>query len=39
MDLPTSVDRTRRMLVVVAVLGNEELTDEQLNAGTVGYIL
>lgn len=27
------------MLVVVAVLGDEELTDDRLNAGTVGYIL
>ena len=39
MDLRTPVDRAQRTLVVVAVLGDEELTDEKLNAGTVGYIL
>lgn len=39
MVIPTPVDRTQRTLVVVAVLGDEELTDEKLNAGTVGYIL
>ena len=27
------------MVVVVALLGDEELTDERLNAGAVGYIL
>ncbi len=39
MDLPTTNDRTQRTLVVVALLGDNELTDEKLNAGTVGYIL
>ena len=39
MDLPTTNDRAQRTLVVVAVLGDNELTDEKLNAGTVGYIL
>ena len=39
MDRSTSVDHTKRTFVVVAVLGDEELTDEKLNAGTIGYIL
>jgi len=39
MDLSSVVARTQRTLVVVALLGEEELTDEKLNAGTVGYIL
>lgn len=39
MDLSTYADHTQRTLVVVAVLGDEELTDEKLNVGTVGYIL
>lgn len=39
MDLPTNVDHSWRTLVVVALLGDEELTDEKLNAGAIGYIL
>lgn len=39
MDLPTNVDHAQRMLVVVAVMGNDDLTDEKLNTGTIGYIL
>lgn len=38
MDLP-NFDRSRHTLMVVAVLGQDDLTDEKLNAGTVGYIL
>ena len=34
-----NVDRTQRAFMVVAVLGNDDLTNEKLNAGTVGYIL
>ncbi|MBK9422243.1 MAG: response regulator transcription factor [Flavobacteriales bacterium] len=39
MDLPLNADRTQRTLMVVAVLGKDDLTDEQLNAGTFGYVL
>ena len=38
MELPI-VDRNPRTIMVLAVLGNDDLTDEKLNAGTVGYIL
>ncbi|MGV9014031.1 MAG: response regulator transcription factor [Flavobacteriales bacterium] len=39
MTLPLNADRTQRTLMVVAVLGKDDLTDEQLNTGTFGYIL
>ena len=36
---PTEDKGKPRKFVVIAVLGDEELTDENLNVGTVGYIL
>ena len=39
MELPPNTVDTQRTLMVFAMLGSDDLTDQQLNAGAVGYIL